>query len=285
MSFSSALIIMLLQVGPNPNAGGIPDASDDLRGRPPRVSNEIGPAQPTDPISIWLSDCLDQLDNDPSRAHTLAQIRRNDTEGAERIVANHCLGLAATELGLWDDARTAFLAARDETPADEPRARSRFGTMAGNAALGQGMWSDALSILQQAKRDARAASAGTLEAIAARDAARALVEIDQEESALQELEAATSLNPQNSEGWLLTATLLRRMERLTDAQSAIERAAEISPLDPQIGLEAGLIAVLDGREETARASWQSVIDTQPDSPQAKAARGYLGQLGPATPAP
>jgi len=41
-----------------------------------------------------------------------------------------------------------------------------------------------------------------------------------------------------------------------------------------------VIAVLGGREKAARASWQSVIDTQPDSLAAQTARGYLEQLAP-----
>ena len=78
---------------------------------------------------------------------------------------------------------------------------------------------------------------------------------------------------------MLTATLLRRLERLDDAQAAIERAVELIPTDAQVGLEAGVIAVLSGREEAARQSWQSVLDTQPDSAAASTARDYLEQLG------
>ncbi|MEL7319647.1 MAG: hypothetical protein AAFN04_13525, partial [Pseudomonadota bacterium] len=53
------------------------------------------------------------------------------------------------------------------------------------------------------------------------------------------------------------------------------------PQESAIGLEAGVIAELAGREDAARASWQSEIDVQPDSLAAKTARDYLAQLGPA----
>ncbi len=284
MSFSSALILMLLQVGPNPSTGAIQGAPDELLNRPPRTTNEIAPPQPTDPLSIWLADCLDLVESAPSRAHTKAQIERNQTTGDARVIANHCLGLAATKLSLWDDAIAAFTAARDETPADEPRARARFGIMAGNAALANTLWADAYNILSEARTDAKTAASGALQAAAALDMARVLVEIDQPEEALIELDNATRLMPGDAEAWLLKATLLRREKRLPEAQTAIEKASGLAPLDPQIGLEAGVIAVLDARDDAARASWQSVIDTAPDSLQAKTASGYLKQLGPATPA-
>lgn len=286
MFLSSALLpLLLLQVGPNPNAGGIPDTPDELVNRPPRVSNEIAPPEPTDPISIWLSECLASLEEDPARAHTNAQIRRNETAGAERVIANHCLGLAATKLSLWTDAQTAFTAARDETPADEPRARSRFGAMAGNAALASNDLAAALALFQSAETDAAAAQAGTLQALAAIDRARTLVALNRPGEAMSALDSAAVLMPDNGEVWLFKATLLRRGEQLTDAQASIERASALSPNDPQVGLEAGVIAILSDREDAARASWQSVVDTHPGTPQAETAQGYLAQLGPAADTP
>jgi len=52
-----------------------------------------------------------------------------------------------------------------------------------------------------------------------------------------------------------------------------------------VGLEAGVIAMLDGREDAAKASWQSVLEVEPDGEAATTARGYLAQLdGPTAPA-
>ncbi len=281
MTATSALLALLLQVGPNPTAGGLPD--DLLRDRPPPRRSSAA-EQALNPTSAWLESCLDRLAEDAARAHTMAQIRASETTGPDRVLANHCRGTAATELGLWDDARAAFLAAREETPDDEQRTRARFGAMAGNAALAGGDAQGALALLAQARADARASAAGTLEALAAIDTARALVTLGRGEEALGALETATRLEPERAEGWLLTATLLRRLDRLGDAQAAIERAAPLAPTDPDIGLEAGLIAVLSGREDAARQSWQTVIALQPDSVAAATARDYLAQLAP-EPAP
>jgi len=284
----SLLLALLLQVGPDPTGGAI--ANDDLvRDRPPRPDRSALTEQETlDPTSAWLQTCLDQLAVDPARAHTMAQIRRGETSGADRVLANHCLGTAASELGLWEDARSAFLAAYDETPEGEPRARARFAALAGNAALAGGDAEGALALLTQAEADARAAGSTPLEAIAAIDRARALVSLGRGEEGLAALEAATTLAPDNAEGWLLKATLLRRLDRLGLAQEAIEAAAKLTPTNPEVGLEAGVIAVLAGRDEAARASWQSVLDLQPESLAATTAKDYLAQLGPPpaeTPAP
>lgn len=277
---SSILMAGALQVGLNPQVGGMPEVPEELLDRPPRGSD----AQAIEsPESQWLAECLGLLPQEAARAHSLAQIRRNDTSGTQRVLANHCLGLAATELGLWEDAIGAFRAARAETPETELSARARFGAMAGNAALAGGFPARALTILQLAKMDAQRAASANLEAIASIDLARTFVAMEQPFDALTELENANRLLPSNSEGWLLQATLLRRLDRLDEAQSAIERAAELAPMDAQIGLEAGVIAVLAGRDETARASWQSVIEIQPDSLAAASARRYLDQLGPPAP--
>lgn len=275
MIFASSLLVLALQVGPN-SAG--PDAlapADELLNRPPR---SVGEDAPTNPVSAWLSQCLDLVESDPARAHAQAQIKRNETAGPERVLANHCLGLAATELVLWDDAVDAFNAARDETPGEELRTRARFGTMAGNAALAAGYTGRALALLETAKVDASGSASAPLQAIAASDLARALVAQERPEDALAELEIATALAPESPDNWLLKATLLRRLDRLDAAQQAIERAVDLAPTEPQVGLEAGVIAVLSGREDAARQSWQSVIDINPDSPAALVAQEYLAQL-------
>jgi tetratricopeptide (TPR) repeat protein len=278
----SILLALLLQVGPNPLGGAMP--GDELvRDRPPRPEARAQ-AEPG-ATSLWLEGCLAQLDEDPARAHAMAQIRRSETDGTERVLANHCLGMAAAELALWDDARAAFAAARGETPEDDTRARARFAAMAGNAALAGGDPAGAVDLLLLAERDARAAGAAPLEAIAATDRARALVRLGRDTEALAALESAAGLAPNSAEVWLLKATLLRRMDRLPEAQSAIEQAAGLAPgaggIGPQVALEAGVVAMLAGREDAARRSWQSVIDLAPGSAFAATATDYLAQLGQA----
>jgi Flp pilus assembly protein TadD len=84
--------------------------------------------------------------------------------------------------------------------------------------------------------------------------------------------------PDDAQAWLLSATLSRRTGDLGTAQAQIERAAALEPRDPAIGLEAGVIAALGGRDDTARKSFESVVAAAPDSPQGTAAKQYLAQL-------
>lgn len=274
-SLFAPTLLMALQVGLNQPTIPLTDGHAELR---ERAQRDDAASEPDNAISVWLEECLDQLETDPSRAHTMAQIRRNETSGPARVIANHCLGLAATELGLWDDARSAFVASRDEVGADEPVLRARAGTMAGIAALAAGDGEGALALLEIALADAQAGSAGSIEAFAQVEKARALVMFDRDEEALAALERAVILQAENPEPWLLKATLERRLERIAEAQASIERAGELAPGDPLVGLEAGRIAFLDARYDAARASWQSVADIAPESGEAQMAREYISDL-------
>jgi RpiB/LacA/LacB family sugar-phosphate isomerase len=76
----------------------------------------------------------------------------------------------------------------------------------------------------------------------------------------------------------LSATLSRHNGDLAKAQSQIEQAMGRAPTNPEIGLEGGLIAVLAGRDDAARRSWQSVVRIAPGTPAADKAAAYLTQL-------
>ncbi|WIW95758.1 tetratricopeptide repeat protein [Altererythrobacter rubellus] len=276
MFLTATLLPLMLQAGLDPTRGGVPDYSADIQDRPPRELSIIDAPQPMS----WLAQCLDQLEDEPTRAHVQAQIRRDTTNGEDRVLANHCLGLASTELGRWEEARAAFTAARQETPAEETRLRARFGAMAGNAALVTGDLPGALALLDAARADALAAQAGGMPGLIALDSARVLVGLEQLDAAEAALAEARMFQPDDAETRLLSATLLRRMGKLADAQEQVEEAARLDPTAPAIGLEAGVIAILDGREEAARSSWQSVIDLSPGTEFATSAQSYLDQLGP-----
>ena len=98
------------------------------------------------------------------------------------------------------------------------------------------------------------------------------------------LASARTLDAQNALAWLLSATLARRLGKLDEAPGFIETANSLQPNDAEIGLEAGVIAMLQGRQEAAVASWRSVVETDPDSLTADIARSYLDQLGERAPA-
>ncbi len=271
----SLLLAMLMQVGP---FGSTPAPS-----APPRPPEARPPAASPAPVlperaRSRLEFCLDDASNSPVDAIDDAEAWRDVTTGPARAEALLCLGSAHARLEHWGEAEQAFVAGRDAAAAEDGAMRAKLGAMAGNAALAQGAFEQALTTLDLARSDASNTGDLRLSGEIAIDRARALVGLKREEDAGKALAEARTSAPDNVLVWLLSATLSRRQGKLAEAQAQIATAAERAPRDPEIGLEAGVIAMLAGNEAAARRSWQSAIDTAPTSDAATAARGYLAQL-------
>ena len=225
-----------------------------------------------------LEVCLDRARTDPATAISEASRWTAESSGAETSFPQHCLGMAYTALLRWQAAEQAFLAAREAAGPGNPVRRAQLATMAANAALAEERAEAALAALGLAATDAAAAGDDALRAIVEVDRARAMVLQGREGEAEIVLASARTLDPQAPFAWLLSATLARRLGKLDEAQGFIETAAAMSPNYPETGLEAGVIAMLQGREEAAATSWRSVIEVAPDSEEAATARSYLAQL-------
>lgn len=276
---SLILAALLAQIGPSASVGAggaLPVAPLDIR----RKRTEVAA-----PVEVGkLSQCLALARSDALAADEQAEAWRTAAKGPERAEASHCRGVALSALGRWSEAVTSFNDARELAPSNELGRKARFGAMAGNAALAGGDAAQADALLAAAQNDALAAPDPVLAGDIAVDRSRAVVALGKLEEAATLLEAARAASPGNAEGWLLSATLSRRTGKLAEAQAQIQQAALLAPLDPAVGLEAGVIAVLAGRDESARKSWKSVIAAAPDSAEAATAKSYLDQLGP-EPAP
>lgn len=229
-------------------------------------------------LQSWLGQCLAQIEADPSRAHVQAQIRRDTSTGTERILANHCLGLASVAMQRWAEAQRAFTASMAEAPETEARWRARLGAMAGNAAFMAREAQVAIRILNQAYLDATDASAIELQAHILVDKARVLVHLNELNAAQTAIAEAKILDPKNAEIYLLSASLMRTQGRLEEAQEQIELALQLEPAKPEIILEAGLILMLDDKEGAARLQWEKLINLSPNTPYSEIARDYLKQL-------
>ncbi|HEY6815363.1 MAG TPA: hypothetical protein VI168_07490 [Croceibacterium sp.] len=222
-----------------------------------------------------LAICLERARTDPTTAIVQASAWAGEASGADASFPQQCLGFAYAMLLRWEAAERAFLAAR-EAATDSFR-RARLATMAANAALAQERAADALVSLDLAGNDAAAAADDGLRAMVEVDRSRALVIQGLEAEAEATLAAARTLDAQSPFAWLLSATLARRLGKLDEAQNFIETAAALSPDYPEVGLEAGVIAMLAGRQDAAEASWRSVIELAPNSEAAASARSYLAQ--------
>lgn len=270
----SFLLPLILQVGPG---GALPQAPLQI----PSKKGQVVAVPQTD----LLKECLHLAMTRPSDAIEVAQ---NWLAAAktmqDRAGAKQCHALALTRIEGWGEAATLFLSAREDTLTTEPDERARLAALAGNAQLAAGDPAAALAALELAKGDLVGGGDRKLRGAIEVDRARALVELGRPDEAAIALAAARTANPANAQAWLLSATLSRRQGKLAQAQSQIETAAELMPVDPEIGLEAGVIAVLSGHDDAARKSWQSVIKAAPGGPAATTAQGYLDQLGiPAAP--
>lgn len=255
-----------------------------LSGLPPELAPEARRAATSSPDTDRLALCLRQARRDPAAALSTADAWEDQASGATRAQPLQCRGHAYVSLLRWDAAEQAFLDARDALGSADPVTGAKLAGMAANAALAGGDATRALASTDLATRDARAGGDAVLAGELSADRARALVALSRIEDAAAALEVTRRDAPQFATGWLLSATLARRMERLGDAQQFVETAATLAPNDPAVALEGGLIAALAGRDEAARQSWQSVIDMAAGSDEAATARGYLAQLAGAEPA-
>ncbi|WP_214648271.1 tetratricopeptide repeat protein [Novosphingobium aerophilum] len=286
---ASALLPLAAQVGPFTAPGAIGTPLPEPVARPPRARPPAGAAKAAGPRTAKADDgarlreCLAAADDDPEAGADQAQTWLATAKGHEAAEAGLCLGTARSHDEDWSGAEQAFLAALDSAGSDR-LLRARLGAMAGNAALAAGSPERALTALDTARTEAKGLADPAMIAPIALDRARALVALGRLVEAGAALGEARTAAPGDSEPWLLSATLARRQGRLAEAQALIERAADLRPVDPDIGLEAGVIAMLAGRPEAARKSWESVVAIGADSQTAATARGYLAQLGPA-PAP
>jgi tetratricopeptide (TPR) repeat protein len=112
--------------------------------------------------------------------------------------------------------------------------------------------------------------------------AEALVDLEQEAAALPVIEAALASDSEVSNGWLLKATLARRLGRLEEAEAAIleavKRTQPDSPDMADVQLEAGAIAQAQGQTDLARAAWTAAASGNPELPAVKAAAAALARL-------
>lgn len=272
---------MLAQVGPSAGHGGAPASQLPLEIIEKKEDEARKRAvQTVEAPRTRGGGCMDAVESRPERTVEVARDALNKAVGRERVRAGFCLGVALSDLGRWPEAQQAFINARQETEADDHVTRARLGAMAGNAALAQGRPAEALKLLGPAAADAKVAADKPLIAAIALDRARALVAVDRADEAAGALAEARAAEPENAQAWLLSATLSRRQDKLIEAQAQIQEAARLAPRDPEVGLEAGVIAALAGNDAAARRSFGSVVAMEPGSDFAKKAQGYLEQLGP-----
>ena len=223
--------------------------------------------------------CLAQVKADPGRAVAVAQAWRIENGG---VPARHCQALAEAARKDWPAALKSF----------EGAAKASEAANDGQAAA---LWSQAATTALIAEQPAAAvkyidmaiplAGGGKTEASLRLDRAEALVDLKRDAEAAADLDTATRLDPDVEWGWLLKATLARRMHDYKTAESAILEAAKRQPDSADVQLEAGNIAAAQGNAELAHTAWVGAAAADPDSPAGKAAQALLAPADAAMPTP
>jgi tetratricopeptide (TPR) repeat protein len=242
----------------------------------PEASEEVLPLPPEPPRvadSPEYEECLGKLRDDAQGALSYAEAweARDGGDGAR-----HCSALALLALGEPERAasRLESLAAR---AAASPGARAAvFGQagqawmVAGRAVNAHGAFTLALALTPSDPELLvdRAIAAGMLGRFA---------------DALADTDLALAQDARRAEAWVFRAAALRHLDRPQEALRDIEHALEIEPGSPEALLERGILRQLQGDAAGARADWESVIASSPDSPAANLAEQNLAlnAAGPA----
>lgn len=237
------------------------------------VPQTINPSAPMTISEVRFNECVDLAVDDPVSG--VVEANKWRIEGGH-FLARHCLGFAYAEQFNWTAATSAFAeAAKEAEIAKYPRV-ANFWAQAGNAALAGNDPVKALEYLNAAL--VQGTLVGLEKGEVHLDRARAHVALNDYDTAKTEFVMVHKLAPQDPLGWLLSATLARRMGDLPLAKADIAVAAKLAARDPAVALEAGNIAFEGGDAEQAKANWEKSVEMDAESRSAKVAKKYLAQL-------
>ncbi|MGB3737871.1 MAG: hypothetical protein WA948_00800 [Pontixanthobacter sp.] len=262
-----------MQVGPNPR-GDVDPIPEELRELRRRQRSDA----PIVPDEDRMAACLARSQTGSVATVVEAAAWADGTDGQTKANALHCKGVAEIELGRFAEAAASFETAVAALSGNDAEYAARLGAMAGGAHLLGGDAARAATVLEQAKLAAEQGAPALIAGQIDLDRAKAYVAMDDTVRAQEALADARRTIPRDPQSWLLSATLARRLNDLPLAQDFITQARALVPARPELLLEAGLIAVLNGDDEQARRDWTAILDAPDPAPEAQTARFYLEQL-------
>lgn len=268
----SSLLLPILMQSATPFGSPIDPVLRPSEARPEAPAKRPSP-KVTSPLDIRFDQCIDEATEDPGKG--LLAANKWQIEGGAYLARN-CLGFAYAELQDWAKAIPEFAQSAEGAGAANDERAAIFWSQAGNAALAQGDHAKALKYFESAL--APNTLDDLLKGEVHLDMARVYVALDQYEQAKNEFAIVHQLVPEDPLGWLLSATLARRMGDLVQAKADIAEAAKLAGTDPAVALEAGNIAYEAGDTANAKSNWERAVKFGPESPSAKAATRYLAQL-------
>lgn len=230
-------------------------------------------AAASSPEAARFDACAALAERDPAKALDEAGAWRLKGGG---VLARQCEGLAYVAQKRWAPAALAFEAAARLAERDADGRAATLWVQAGNASLAGGDAAKARASLDAAI--AHNTLTGQSLGEATLDRARARAALGDLTGARADLDQTIRLVPADPLGWLLSATLARRMNDPARAMADIDEAARRAPDDASVALEAGNIAMMAGRADAARTAWEAAVRLQPEGPAGKAAAESLARM-------
>lgn len=188
------------------------------------------------------------------------------------LPARHCLAVALVGLGDFEEAASRFETLTRELAVDRVDLRAAMLGHAGQAWLLAGRPVRA-SQVQGAAISLRPNDPGLYV-----DRAVSLMTLKQYPAALADLDKALAMAPDFADAYLYRASAKRYVDDVAGAWIDVTDALTLAPGLPAAVLERGILLQLDGDLDAARSDWLSVIETAPDSDEARAARARIDAL-------
>lgn len=226
--------------------------------------------------------CLALIKTDPARAIANAQAWRIENGGAP---AQHCLALAQFAHGDYAESLKNFEAAATRSETSEDGLAAAAWNQGADAALLARQPDTAVRFLTRALDGSAGSLSPRAEATMRVTRAEAYVDLKDYPKAAADLDKAVTLWPDVPWGWLLKATLARRMGDLKTAEAAILEAGKRDPEAADVQLEAGNIAMAQGNKALAQAAWTAAANGDPEGEVGKAADAALKKSFEDAPAP
>ena len=242
----------------------------------PEASEEVLPLPPEPPRmadSPDYEECLGKLRDDAQGALAFAEAWEAEGGGDG---ARHCSALALLALGEPERAAALLERLAGRAAAGAAARAAVYGQagqawmVAGQALRAHGAFTLALGLTPADPELLvdRAIAAGMLGRFA---------------DSLADTDRALAQDGQRAEAWVFRAAALRHLDRAQEALRDIERALSLEPGSPEALLERGILRQLQGDVNGARADWESVVASSPDSAAADLAQQNLAlnAAGPA----
>lgn len=210
--------------------------------------------------------CLNQAQSDPEAAYAVGL---SWFEAGGGLPARHCVAVALVGLGDHAEAAARLERLAQEVPGDDAVIR---GGLLAQAAQAWGL-NGRLDRAEDLQSQVLAVFPNDPQLRV--DRALTRLSAGRNWDAIDDLNIALEIEPDDAEVLLYRAAAYRYLDVLDLARDDVARALQLSPDNPEAWLESGILKELGGDLEGARRDWAEVLKLDPNGPAAGAARARI----------